>query len=264
MPFKSQAQRRFFYAAEARGDISKSTVKEWESATPKGKKLPEKVKKAAMNEILLAAFADELEKIAMEKDAGLGSLVGKGLTWAGKNLAGAGAKLTSTTAKAALPKPMAAAPRLAEHFPHARALSTHTDQWGGATFKPNSPMQQIKNAPAMPGRNQAKSQVLSAHEQFTGVPRSAETVPGAAPSKYPTKDLSKKEYVTPQAAADDAAYEARRQASRTPRPASGTQAPIPADFERTMPGIKVAPLPQKPSPWSEMVRPAAAPIGAMA
>jgi hypothetical protein len=46
MPFKSQAQRRKFYAMASRGEISPSTVKEWEDATPKGKKLPEKVKKA--------------------------------------------------------------------------------------------------------------------------------------------------------------------------------------------------------------------------
>lgn len=43
MPFKSKAQRRKFYAMVARGEISKETVKEWESATPKGKRLPERV-----------------------------------------------------------------------------------------------------------------------------------------------------------------------------------------------------------------------------
>jgi len=48
MPFQSQAQRRKFYAMANRGEISRDTVKEWEDATPKGKKLPEhkKVKKA--------------------------------------------------------------------------------------------------------------------------------------------------------------------------------------------------------------------------
>lgn len=45
MPFKSQAQRRFMYAAESRGDVPKGTAKHWEEATPKGKKLPERVKK---------------------------------------------------------------------------------------------------------------------------------------------------------------------------------------------------------------------------
>jgi hypothetical protein len=41
MPYKSDAQRRFFHAAEARGDIKPSTVKEFDAAS-KGKKLPEK------------------------------------------------------------------------------------------------------------------------------------------------------------------------------------------------------------------------------
>jgi len=45
MPFKSEAQRRKFYAMEDRGEISKKTVDEWEAATPKGKKLPERAKK---------------------------------------------------------------------------------------------------------------------------------------------------------------------------------------------------------------------------
>jgi len=43
MPFKSQAQRGKFYAMADRGEISKATVRHWEDATPKGKKLPEHV-----------------------------------------------------------------------------------------------------------------------------------------------------------------------------------------------------------------------------
>jgi hypothetical protein len=54
MPFKSQAQRRKFYAMANRGEISHKTVKKWEEHTPKGK-LPEKV---------AAAFFDELTKMA--------------------------------------------------------------------------------------------------------------------------------------------------------------------------------------------------------
>jgi hypothetical protein len=46
VPFKSQAQRKKFYAMANRGEISRGTVKEWEDATPKGKKLPEHVKKS--------------------------------------------------------------------------------------------------------------------------------------------------------------------------------------------------------------------------
>lgn len=44
-PFKSEAQRRKFYAMKSRGEISGATVKKWESHTPKGKKLPERVHK---------------------------------------------------------------------------------------------------------------------------------------------------------------------------------------------------------------------------
>lgn len=39
MPFKSKAQRKFMYAKHP------EMAKEWEDKTPKGKKLPEKVKK---------------------------------------------------------------------------------------------------------------------------------------------------------------------------------------------------------------------------
>jgi hypothetical protein len=39
MPFKSQAQRKFMYAKKPK------LAKEFESKTPKGKKLPKKVKR---------------------------------------------------------------------------------------------------------------------------------------------------------------------------------------------------------------------------
>ena len=47
MPFKSEAQRRKFYAMEDRGEISKKTLNEWERSTKKQKKgkLPERVDK---------------------------------------------------------------------------------------------------------------------------------------------------------------------------------------------------------------------------
>jgi hypothetical protein len=41
MPFKSQAQREFMYSQHP------EMAKEWENKTPKGKKLPAKVKKKA-------------------------------------------------------------------------------------------------------------------------------------------------------------------------------------------------------------------------
>lgn len=44
MPYKSDAQRKKFHAMEDRGEISHSTVSEWDHAS-KGKKLPEHVKK---------------------------------------------------------------------------------------------------------------------------------------------------------------------------------------------------------------------------
>jgi hypothetical protein len=39
MPFKSQSQRRYLYATHPK------IAREWEAETPKGKKLPDKVKK---------------------------------------------------------------------------------------------------------------------------------------------------------------------------------------------------------------------------
>jgi len=62
MPFKSEAQRRKFYAMADRGEISDETVDEWESKT-KDKDLPERVekkdekkeKKAALARILKVA-----------------------------------------------------------------------------------------------------------------------------------------------------------------------------------------------------------------
>jgi len=44
MPYKSEAQRRYFHAALKKGKISKKVVEEWDKAS-KGKKLPEKVNK---------------------------------------------------------------------------------------------------------------------------------------------------------------------------------------------------------------------------
>jgi hypothetical protein len=71
MPFKSKAQRRKFYAMESRGEISKSTVDKWESHTPKGKKLPERVKQSS---VVYGAFADELTKISNLAGRVLGQL----------------------------------------------------------------------------------------------------------------------------------------------------------------------------------------------
>jgi len=60
MPFKSEAQRRKFYAMTKRGEISPSTVKRWEKHTPKGK-LPEKVKSKKEDvEIIASVLSDDI------------------------------------------------------------------------------------------------------------------------------------------------------------------------------------------------------------
>lgn len=67
MPFKSQAQRRKFYAMANRGEISKGEVKKWERETG-DKKLPERVGKK--EGALLSAFedgaADALSRFGIE------------------------------------------------------------------------------------------------------------------------------------------------------------------------------------------------------
>lgn len=68
MPFKSEAQRRKFYAMAGRGEISRETVKHWEEATPKGKKLPEHVAKHA-----------SLAKYALLGPVGKAALTGGGI-----------------------------------------------------------------------------------------------------------------------------------------------------------------------------------------
>lgn len=68
MPFKSQKQRAYFYAAAERGEIPKKTVKKWEEETPKGKKLPKyvKSKKKSGKSAFLDGFIFELEKHAKD------------------------------------------------------------------------------------------------------------------------------------------------------------------------------------------------------
>lgn len=45
MPWKSQAQRKWMYAAEARGELPKGTSDSWAKETPNVEKLPERVGK---------------------------------------------------------------------------------------------------------------------------------------------------------------------------------------------------------------------------
>lgn len=51
MPYKSDAQRKFFHAALKRGEISKKTVDEYDRES-KGKKLPKKVKYKKLEKIM--------------------------------------------------------------------------------------------------------------------------------------------------------------------------------------------------------------------
>ena len=44
MPYKSKAQQRFMYAAEAKGDVEPGTASQWSKETKDIKGLPERVK----------------------------------------------------------------------------------------------------------------------------------------------------------------------------------------------------------------------------
>lgn len=45
MPFKSQSQRRFLFAAEKRGEVKPGTARKWAHETKNIKRLPEKAKR---------------------------------------------------------------------------------------------------------------------------------------------------------------------------------------------------------------------------
>ena len=63
MPFKSDAQRKYMFAAEARGEIKKGTAKRWAKHTRNIKGLPEHVKEAVMNcSSNFQKIAEELKK----------------------------------------------------------------------------------------------------------------------------------------------------------------------------------------------------------
>ncbi len=83
--FKSQAQRRKFYAMASRGEISHSKVKEWEKATG-DKKLPERIEKKTG--ALLEKAGQLLKAAGFEKEAGILSGVGKFTMGAGDSLVG--------------------------------------------------------------------------------------------------------------------------------------------------------------------------------
>lgn len=60
MPFKSKAQQRFMFAAQARGDLPKGTAERWAKETPNIKKLPERKKKAAdLVDVILQKMSED-------------------------------------------------------------------------------------------------------------------------------------------------------------------------------------------------------------
>lgn len=63
MPYKSEAQRRYFHAAASQGKISPKTVKDFDEAS-KGLKLPDKV--GAKKKI---TSVEQLRAIAKKKNA---------------------------------------------------------------------------------------------------------------------------------------------------------------------------------------------------
>lgn len=63
MPYKSDAQRRYFHAAAARGEISKKKVQEFDEAS-KGKQLPERLWEGGYAEGGPVISKEEAEKLA--------------------------------------------------------------------------------------------------------------------------------------------------------------------------------------------------------
>lgn len=55
MPYASEAQRRYFHAAESRGDMPRSVVHEFDRAS-KGKRLPKRARKATKRKRLAEAL----------------------------------------------------------------------------------------------------------------------------------------------------------------------------------------------------------------
>lgn len=69
MPFKSKAQQRWMFAAEARGEVPKGTAKQWADETPNIKKLPERVKRKKRGK--KKTFVAGLKKVAAQSLAGV-------------------------------------------------------------------------------------------------------------------------------------------------------------------------------------------------
>jgi hypothetical protein len=65
-PFKSDAQRKWMFAAEDRGEVPKGTADRWAKHTKNIKKLPEYVKKANMDYV--GNFKKIAEKLLSSKE----------------------------------------------------------------------------------------------------------------------------------------------------------------------------------------------------
>lgn len=74
MPFKSRSQKRWMFAAEARGEVPEGTARRWQAHT-KDKDLPERVKKASLTEAFIDGVLDGLEKQAL-REPGVEDLTG--------------------------------------------------------------------------------------------------------------------------------------------------------------------------------------------
>lgn len=82
MPFRSESQRRKFYAMEDRGEISMDTVKKWEKKTPD--KIPERVKQACLDELNKNANIMDIARGIGKRVKSFGSAYGSALS--GRNV----------------------------------------------------------------------------------------------------------------------------------------------------------------------------------
>lgn len=105
-PFKSEAQRRKFYAMAGRGEISKGEVHKWEEETP-DKKLPERVHKKS------AGIMGSLPWLTLAPGKAL-KTIGWGASILGPGIA---------AAKGKMPSQMASQPRMAAEVDRLIALT---------------------------------------------------------------------------------------------------------------------------------------------
>jgi hypothetical protein len=147
MPFVSNAQRKYFRWAEAKGILKPGTYDQWEKETPKGKKLPERLhnKKPRSKRAMLldlAAQGNQTAQLVLEviKSATVGRHEGYGAT---NSMVTAGGGLLSATNLAKPPK-QAQQPTLPGQTPQAIGQTPSTLMKTG----PASPTMQASPTPA--------------------------------------------------------------------------------------------------------------------